>query len=491
MLINKSYISNNNSYSGQVPKYIVIHNTDNYSAGADALAHAKAQKAGNFKGYSAHVYVDDGAAYQATPFNRGAWHVGVNYGGRLFGTVNNRNSIGIEMCVNSGYNYERAFQNTVEVCKQIMKETGIPADRVVQHFDVCNKNCPSAIRAKGDWNRFKKLISSASSESESTGSYTKITGTAKATAEQMKKYIQSKNPQVAKSVLDMIPFYLSEGKTEGIRGDIAFAQSCLETGNFTFKGSAVTLEQNNFCGMGVTSNGMKGNSFSTPQLGIRAQIQHLKAYSNKEALKMECIDPRFKYVERGCAEYVEWLGIQENPKGNGWAAGANYGSKILQILNAITGTAGGSSTEPEKPASETYNLVATCETYNTAADASSRKNAVGSYGAGSYHVFKKANGMINVSKQKGVPGGWINPGDNKVSSGGDSTPFKVKVDISNLRIRKGPGTNNEWIGEYTGVGVFTIVATKSGTGSKKGWGLLKSYEKNQNGWISLDFATKI
>ena len=158
MNINTSLISNNNSYAGQTPAYIVIHNTDNYAKGANAKAHAKAQHDGNFKGYSTHVYVDDTEAYQALPYNRGAWHVGVNYGGRLFGTVNNRNSVGIEMCVQAGYNYEKAFQNTVQVCKQLMKQLGIPADRVVQHYDVCAKNCPSAIRAKGDWNRFKQLI---------------------------------------------------------------------------------------------------------------------------------------------------------------------------------------------------------------------------------------------------------------------------------------------------------------------------------------------
>ena len=73
----------------------------------------------------------------------------------------------------------------------------------------------------------------------------------------MRNYIKAKNPNVAQSVLDMVPLYISEGKAEGVRGDIAFAQSCLETGNFTFSGSAVTLSQNNFCGMGVTSNGVK------------------------------------------------------------------------------------------------------------------------------------------------------------------------------------------------------------------------------------------
>ena len=64
--------------------------------------------------------------------------------------------------------------------------------------------------------------------------------------------------------------------------------------------------------MGVTSNGMKGNSFDTPQLGIWAQVQYLKAYTSTDALKNACIDPRFKYVTRGCAKYVEWLGQKEN-----------------------------------------------------------------------------------------------------------------------------------------------------------------------------------
>ncbi len=164
---------------------------------------------------------------------------------------------------------------------------------------------------------------------------TKITGTAKATKKQMKAYIRAVNPGVPQSVIDMIPLYLSEGKAEGIRGDIAFAQSCLETGNFTFKGSAVTLDQNNFAGIGVTQNGMKGNSWPTPQLGIRAQIQHLKAYASTEKLKNKCVDPRYAYVEKGCAPYVEWMGIQENPKRKGWAAGKNYGAKILDILDKI------------------------------------------------------------------------------------------------------------------------------------------------------------
>jgi hypothetical protein len=65
--------------------------------------------------------------------------------------------------------------------------------------------------------------------------------------------------------------------------------------------------------------------------------------------------------------------------------------------------------------------------------------------------------------------------------------YKVKVSISDLNIRKGPGTNYAKTGKYTGKGTFTIVETKSGKGSTAGWGKLKSGA----GWISLDYAVKV
>lgn len=65
--------------------------------------------------------------------------------------------------------------------------------------------------------------------------------------------------------------------------------------------------------------------------------------------------------------------------------------------------------------------------------------------------------------------------------------FRVRVDIPDLNIRRGPGTHMAKTGEYTGVGVFTIVATSVGLGSQKGWGKLKSGK----GWISLDYAERI
>lgn len=70
-----------------------------------------------------------------------------------------------------------------------------------------------------------------------------------------------------------------------------------------------------------------------------------------------------------------------------------------------------------------------------------------------------------------------------------SFPYKVRVSIDNLRIRKGPGTNYASRG-YTGAGIFTIVEEADGPGATR-WGLLKSYKSKRNGWISLNYTAKL
>ena len=323
-----------------------------------------------------HGFIDgnDGTVYQTLPWNHRGWHCGAS---------GNNTHIGVEMCEPGCIRYtggatftcsdiataravaQRTYQAAVELFAMLCRKFSLDPlgdGVIVSHKEGCKRGIASN---HGDpehlWTQlglpytmdtFRKAVKAAmggGAAAPSGVSGTKIMGAAVATAEQMRAYLKTKNPNVAQSVLDMVPLYLSEGAAEGVRGDIAFAQSCLETGNFGFAGSAVTLEQNNFCGMGVTANGMKGNSFSTAQLGIRAQVQHLKAYASTEPLKGACIDPRFKYVARGCAEVVEWLGQKENPQGKGWATGAGYGEKIIAILKAILATAGGAAPAPAFP----------------------------------------------------------------------------------------------------------------------------------------------
>lgn len=495
MKVNRDFVSENNTYEGNDPQYIVVHNTDNFASGADASAHARAQHNGNLS-TSVHYYTDDkGMVYQAAPHGRGCWHVGVNYGGRLFGTVNNRNSIGVEMCVQAGYDFQKAFGNTVEFIRLLMAETGIPAERVVQHYDVCAKNCPSQIRGKGMWEELKRLIGNGGSGQEDGSSYTKIMGKAVASVEQMREYVRKANPSVNQSVLDMVPMYLSEGEAEGVRGDVAFAQSCLETGNFGFSGSAVTLEQNNFCGMGVTSNGKKGNSFESPQLGIRAQVQHLKAYACTEELVNGNVDPRFKYVARGVAPYVEWLGIQENPQGKGWAAGAGYGAKIVAILKDMIGDGGNAeidgAVQPIKP------LSGFVKVFYKGRDGLNVRNSPCMGDNVDQVVFDGVYTVMGISEDgawyKLKSGLYITTDRQYVQFMEKQSPefsYLVRVDIADLNIRKGPGTDYARTGKYTGAGVFTIVEEADGAGVSR-WGLLKSYQMKRDGWISLDYTTRI
>lgn len=128
---------------------------------------------------------------------------------------------------------------------------------------------------------------------------------------------------------------IEEASAEGVKAEVVFGQIMHETGYLQFGGS-VAPEQYNFCGLGAVNATEKGYAFKDVRTGIRAQVQHLKAYASKDALKNECVDPRFKYVERGCAPYVQYLGIKENPSGKGWAANEKYGIYIVNIINSIS-----------------------------------------------------------------------------------------------------------------------------------------------------------
>ena len=91
-------------------------------------------------------------------------------------------------------------------------------------------------------------------------------------------------------------------------------------------------------------------------------------------------------------------------------------------------------------------------------------------------IADKVNAKLGVSTSTETP--------NEESK---NESFRVKVRVTDLNIRKGPGTNYAKTGKFTGVGVFTITEVKSGKGSTAGWGKLKSGA----GWISLDYASKI
>ena len=135
--------------------YITIHETGNSSAGADAAAHGAylISSAGEASLTSWHYTVDDHAIVQHLPDYETAYHAGDGKAG-----PGNTTSIGIEICVNAGGNFEAAKANAAALVRLLMEEHGIPLDNVVQHNRWNGKDCPKTIRATpGDWEAFLAL----------------------------------------------------------------------------------------------------------------------------------------------------------------------------------------------------------------------------------------------------------------------------------------------------------------------------------------------
>lgn len=90
-------------------------------------------------------------------------------------------------------------------------------------------------------------------------------------------------------------------------------------------------------------------------------------------------------------------------------------------------TGGSTSVTDDSGIGGTYKLVTSCKVYNNSANAKKRKNPVTTYASGTYYIYNKSNGMINVTKTKGSPGGWINPDDNKKTESSSSSTTKYST----------------------------------------------------------------
>lgn len=155
-----------------------------------------------------------------------------------------------------------------------------------------------------------------------------IFGEAEATKAQAVALIKANNPQVrlACSVEELVDLYWQEAERENIRPDLALSQSMVETGSYRYGGD-VQHHQNNFCGLGTTGGGVSGASFKTPEIGVRAHIQHLLAYTQKRRPKTAIVDPRYELahnirLERGVVD--TWYGLNGT-----WAMGSLYCEKIM------------------------------------------------------------------------------------------------------------------------------------------------------------------
>ncbi|MDR1216413.1 MAG: glucosaminidase domain-containing protein [Treponema sp.] len=147
-------------------------------------------------------------------------------------------------------------------------------------------------------------------------------------AEILSAFLLETNQQAdADFVKDLSRLYVEEAAIEGVNHDAAFSQMCLETGYLRF-GNLVTPDMNNFCGLGAIDAEHPGERFPTPRLGVRAHIQHLKAYATEEPLKQDLVDPRYKWVKKGVAPTIQGLTGK-------WATDPDYDKKISSMLTRL------------------------------------------------------------------------------------------------------------------------------------------------------------
>lgn len=161
-----------------------------------------------------------------------------------------------------------------------------------------------------------------------------IFGTAQATQEQCVRFLLENNPKpsIACSAKELVGYYYEEAGKEGIRPDVAFVQAIKETGFFGYGGTVIP-EQNNYCGLGTTSATVQGGYFPSPQIGVRAHIQHLLAYASARKPKEAVVDPRYELVRDMYGDNVLTKWTMLNGR---WAVpGTYYGESILEIFGQL------------------------------------------------------------------------------------------------------------------------------------------------------------
>jgi hypothetical protein len=122
---------------------------------------------------------------------------------------------------------------------------------------------------------------------------------------------------------DFAQLYILEAAAEGVNHDIAFSQMCLET-NFLLFDGLVTMDSNNFGGIGVIDQQNRGERFPSVLKGVRAQIQHLKGYATKEPLAQARVDPRYYNILHGSAPSIYDLsGL--------WSTDLAYGENLRNV----------------------------------------------------------------------------------------------------------------------------------------------------------------
>ena len=190
-------------------KYIVVHDTGNTSPGANAASHCRYFNGGD-RSSSADVFVDDMQTLCINDYRKYyTWHCGDGRG--KYG-ISNSNSVGVEICINSDGNRQKAIENTLVLVRELMTELNVPIERVVRHYDASRKNCPGSMSKNNwaEWYEFKKRLQN--SEVLSMSQYEELKKTIEGLSERLKKvenpmkygYVDANMPEYARPTIQKL-----------------------------------------------------------------------------------------------------------------------------------------------------------------------------------------------------------------------------------------------------------------------------------------------
>ncbi|MGL5152465.1 MAG: SH3 domain-containing protein [Clostridium sp.] len=306
-----------------------------------------------------------------------------------------------------------------------------------------------------------------------------IIGKSEVTKEGFKAYLRDHSKKynvsykLTVSMEQFVDLAYKEAEIEGVRGDMVVAQAIWETGYFQY-GGIVAPEDNNFAGIGATGNGNEREKFPSAQIGLRAQVQHLKAYASKDPLKQDCVDPRYHLVNKGSAPSLEELagkwavpGYDTSKYGSLAEAAKNnatYGQKIYGVMEKAMSFNGQEPVEPTPPpvtpdppsGDKKYGVVNVDSALNVRSGPGTNYSVIGSLGNNKKVQILGESGDWYKILFNGRDG-YVSKQFVKVEGSGEETkpeppvtpPVEKKYGVVNvktsLNVRSGAGTNHSVI----------------------------------------------
>lgn len=445
-----------------------------------------------------HGFIDGntGTVYQTLPWNHRGWHAG--------GAANNTH-IGVEMCEPACIKYtggssftcsdtatakavaNRTYNAAVELFAMLCKEYGLnPLTDIISHREghaqgvASNHGDPehlwNGLKMGYTMDTFRQAVKSKMNGASEPAPSVPVTSGTQASA--------FKNLSEAAVIAKVGPLFTADQKKSGILASVSLAQFILESG---YGKSELAQNANNCFGMkkSLSGNTWSGSAWDGKSIYTKktqeeknGQMITITADFRKYAKVKDSIADHSAYLLgakngsalrydglKGCTDYKKAVQII---KDGGYATSSSYVSNLCSIIERWNLT----QYDVKAEAADSYYRVR-----KSWADAKSQ--------LGAYKVLANAKACADKNPEYTVydPNGKaVYPEVQK-----PAVPFLVRVDINDLNIRMGAGTNYSRTGKYTGKGIFTIVEVKAGQGSASGWGRLKSGA----GWIALDYAVRV